>query len=289
MNPEDPQEKATAHERFARWLVGEGPSGTESPELPADPDALVNDALAELEPHQALLDECGQISSSLPDYVALGSMAAERMPVVREHLDRCKHCAASLRVLVRVREDLAAWHTLAATAGKPAPRLVLAGNTWKWLAAAGRRLVPLSREDLALGRRVAGWQLQQRSAGVLAFQQTQEPLLHLTLAAPLEEARAQLRLQVMPEFLPTVHGVVWRARLEMDRGATIHRIRVGLGNEQRATKGWRTLGPEKPVEFQVEAPGDSSYWLHLEWSDRSGELVRKQLEIPLGSGAEDTV
>jgi len=291
MNHEDPKTKETARERFAHWLVGEKSSGTEPPEVfsSAGQDALVADALAVLEPNEALLDDCGQISSSLPDYVALGSIAAERMPAVKEHLDRCEDCAASFRVLIRVREDLASWNDLATAAGKPVPRLVLTGNAWKWLATAGRRLVSLSREDLALGRRVAGWQLRPPLAGAVAFQQARESIPHLALAAPLEEARSRLHLQVMPEFLPTVHSVVWRVRLEMDRGAAIRHIRVGLGDDQRATKGWRTLGPEKPVEFQVEAPGDSSYWVHLEWPDPGGERMRKKLEIPLRSAAEETL
>ena len=136
--------------------------------------------------------------------------------------------------MLRVREDVASWQVLAATVGKPAIRLVLAGGVWRWLAAAGRRLIPVSREDSALGRRVADWQILPRLEGALAFQQAGETLPNLALVAPVQEAHSRIKLRVMPEFLPTVHCVVWRVHIELERSG-VQSIRVGLGNDQRAT------------------------------------------------------
>jgi len=291
MNREDPKAKSAAIERLARWIANLDSPNAIPPDLPLDitSSARAAEALDDIAPGGAAPVECQQVRSMLPEYVDLGEQAEERMPAIKEHLGRCEQCAADLGIILRVREDVDSWRDLASAVGKPGLRVVLVGGIWRWVSAAGRRTVAVNREDSTLGKRVGSWRMLPRPEGALAFQETPQTLQALALGADITEARCRLELHVMPEFLPTVHSVVWRIRIQMERGAGIQSVRVGLGNDQRATKGWRTLAPDRPIEFQIEDPCDKSHWLHLEWSDPLGGIGNKRLEIPLGSAPEDTL
>ncbi len=260
---------------------------------PTSDSKRIEEVLDMLEPEAMLPEECIDVSQSLEDYVALAEEGPRKMPSIHEHLDHCERCKNEVLVLERVRADIAEWEKLAAALCKPPPRLVLIKGEWRWPEAAGQKATAVTPEDFTFGRQVANWQLGPPQVHAVGFNaiglEHQGRIPQVALSISLDEIRSTLVLKVTPEFLPTVHAETWLLSLQLEPDAAIEpctttpRIRVGLGDQERAERGWRTLVPDKMVEFKVSAPGLCNYWLHLEWSDARGERIQKKLEIPLGS------
>jgi hypothetical protein len=248
------------------------------PDETRDPGPRIARALDALAPADEVDDACRTVRESLPEYLQQGVHGEERMPQVRVHLDQCPDCAQALQAVRLVQEDLPAWQSLVPPAASR-PRLVLFERAWHWAAALGRRRIPLSTEEQALGRQVAGWILRLPFEPATTFADSPAPSLALEYA--ISGLPARLLLALDQSHIGTEHRDEWRLRIRLETAAELPRVRAGLGGSQRAGQGWRTLAPGRFSEFRVAKLGPETGWIHLEWLDPNQQVIARVIEIPV--------
>jgi hypothetical protein len=288
MNADDSQPNVTALQQFARWLVDD--TGTQPPpDRPmADVDGVIARALEILEPIDLRSPDCRHVSSLLAEYVALGADAATRMPGIARHLESCEACSIEYRAHEHVHEDLDSWRALARAAVANISRLVWSGQAWTWRDMMGR-LLTITSVDLELGRSLGRWRLQPivTSGDAMAFGEARDRASQVSLTIALDAPRVQLTCNVSSQFVPTHNQSDWFLRIELGPGEGPRRVRVGLGNAERATRGWRTLEHDRPAEFSIDPPGAKPYWLRISNVDDLHPVQHAAIEIPLAGMSED--